>query len=201
MAESFVKMIKRDYAAHMLKLDREMALRNLAIAFEHYNEQYPHSALQYRSPREFRRLAHQFDGELVSGFSGASSTPHDMLSLMADITLASSLARDANSRVSGLAVLGAGAKDRQLFCLQEQQVSSFGYSGCQFIRRRFGHSLHVPQSGRVQAYQHGRTGSSAARRLDYQPDDTAGNSTGGAWWVPADQAMLWSYECVGRSAT
>ncbi|WP_218171439.1 IS3 family transposase [Pseudomonas gingeri] len=57
MAESFVKTIKRDYVAHMPKPDRETALRNLTIAFEHYNEQHPHSALKYRSPREFRRLA------------------------------------------------------------------------------------------------------------------------------------------------
>jgi putative transposase len=57
MAESFVKTIKRDYVAHMPKPERETALRNLAIAFEHYNEQHPHSALNYRSPREFRRLA------------------------------------------------------------------------------------------------------------------------------------------------
>ncbi len=57
MAESFVKTIKRDYVAHMPKPDRETALRNLAIAFEHYNEQHPHSDLNYRSPREFRRLA------------------------------------------------------------------------------------------------------------------------------------------------
>ncbi|WP_423143238.1 IS3 family transposase [Pseudomonas chlororaphis] len=57
MAESFVKTIKRDYVAYMPKPDRETALRNLAIAFEHYNEQHSHSALNYRSPREFRRLA------------------------------------------------------------------------------------------------------------------------------------------------
>ena len=57
MAESFVKTIKRDYVAYMPKPDRETALRNLAIAFEHYNEEHPHSALKYRSPREFRRLA------------------------------------------------------------------------------------------------------------------------------------------------
>ena len=57
MAESFVKTIKRDYVAHMPKPDRETALRNLAIEFEHHNEQHPHSALNYRSPREFRRLA------------------------------------------------------------------------------------------------------------------------------------------------
>ncbi|CRM13081.1 insertion element IS2 transposase InsD [Pseudomonas sp. 37 R 15] len=57
MAESFVKTIKRDYVAHMPKPDRETALRKLTIAFEHYNEQHPHSALKYRSPRELRRLA------------------------------------------------------------------------------------------------------------------------------------------------
>lgn len=57
MAESFVKTMKRDYIRHMPKPDRTTALRNLAIAFEHYNEEHPHSALKYRSPREFRRLA------------------------------------------------------------------------------------------------------------------------------------------------
>ncbi|MDH4554659.1 IS3 family transposase [Pseudomonas sp. BN417] len=57
MAESFVKTMKRDYIGHMPKPDRATALRNLAIAFEHYNEEHPHSALNYRSPREFRRLA------------------------------------------------------------------------------------------------------------------------------------------------
>ena len=57
MAESFVKTMKRDYIRHMPKPDRATALRNLTIAFEHYNEEHPHSALKYRSPREFRRLA------------------------------------------------------------------------------------------------------------------------------------------------
>lgn len=57
MAESLVKTIKRDYVAHMPKPDAATALRNLGIAFEHYNEYHPHSALKYRSPREFRRLA------------------------------------------------------------------------------------------------------------------------------------------------
>nr|WP_211287053.1 IS3 family transposase [Halopseudomonas oceani] len=57
MAESFVKTMKRDYTSRMPKPDRATALRNLAIAFEHYNEEHPHSALKYRSPREFRRLA------------------------------------------------------------------------------------------------------------------------------------------------
>ncbi|MGF6261868.1 putative transposase [Paraburkholderia youngii] len=57
MAESFVKTMKRDYVAFMPKPDAATAARNLAIAFEHYNEQHPHSALKYRSPREFRRRA------------------------------------------------------------------------------------------------------------------------------------------------
>lgn len=55
MAESFVKTIKRDYVAFMPKPDVPTALRNLAVAFEHYNEWHPHSALKYRSPREFRQ--------------------------------------------------------------------------------------------------------------------------------------------------
>jgi transposase InsO family protein len=55
MAESFAKTMKRDYVAFMPKPNAETAVRNLAVAFEHYNEKHPHSALKYRSPREFRR--------------------------------------------------------------------------------------------------------------------------------------------------
>ncbi len=55
MAESFVKTMKRDYVAFILKPDAATTAHNLAIAFEHYNEQHPHSALKYRSPHEFRR--------------------------------------------------------------------------------------------------------------------------------------------------
>lgn len=55
MAESFVKTMKRDYISVMPKPNQEVALINLAVAFEHYNEQHPHSALGYRSPREYRR--------------------------------------------------------------------------------------------------------------------------------------------------
>lgn len=42
-----MKTIKRDYVAFMPKPDVSPALQNLAIAFEHYNEQHPHSALKY----------------------------------------------------------------------------------------------------------------------------------------------------------
>ena len=55
MAESFVKTMKRDYVAYMPKPDADTVAQNLALAFEHYNEHHPHSALKYRSPREFRR--------------------------------------------------------------------------------------------------------------------------------------------------
>ena len=57
MAESFVKTMKRDYVDFMPKPDAPTAISNLAIAFEHYNEYHPHSALRYHSPREFRRKA------------------------------------------------------------------------------------------------------------------------------------------------
>ena len=55
MAESFVKTMKRDYIAFMPKPDARTAIENLGLAFEHYNEHHPHSALKYRSPREFRQ--------------------------------------------------------------------------------------------------------------------------------------------------
>ena len=57
MAESFVRTMKRDYVNFMPKPDARTAIGNLAIAFEHYNEHHPHSALRYHSPREFRRKA------------------------------------------------------------------------------------------------------------------------------------------------
>ncbi|EMF9385431.1 IS3 family transposase [Escherichia coli] len=47
IAESFVKTIKRDYISVMPKPDGLTAAKNLAEAFEHYNEWHPHSALGY----------------------------------------------------------------------------------------------------------------------------------------------------------
>ncbi|EHJ8038985.1 IS3 family transposase [Salmonella enterica subsp. enterica serovar Derby] len=55
IAESFVKTIKRDYISVMPKPDGLTAAKNLAEAFKHYNEWHPHSALGYRSPREYLR--------------------------------------------------------------------------------------------------------------------------------------------------
>ncbi len=48
--------MKRDYVAFMPKPDAAAVARNLIIAFIlHYNEEHPHSALEYRLPREFLR--------------------------------------------------------------------------------------------------------------------------------------------------
>ncbi|HBZ2636584.1 TPA: transposase, partial [Klebsiella pneumoniae] len=55
MAESFVKTMKRDYISIMPRPDARTTVQNLAMAFEHYNEWHPHSALGYRSPREYLR--------------------------------------------------------------------------------------------------------------------------------------------------
>nr|WP_323095090.1 IS3 family transposase [Klebsiella quasipneumoniae] len=55
MAERFVKTMKEDYIAFMPKPDVRTALQNLAAAFTHYNENHPHSALGYLSPREYRQ--------------------------------------------------------------------------------------------------------------------------------------------------
>lgn len=55
MAERFVKTMKEDYIAFMPKPNVRTALQNLAAAFNHYNENHPHSALGYRSPREYLR--------------------------------------------------------------------------------------------------------------------------------------------------
>ncbi|ETT04760.1 integrase core domain protein [Providencia alcalifaciens PAL-2] len=42
--------MKRDYISLMSKPNGLTAVKNLAAAFEHYNEWHPHSALGYRSP-------------------------------------------------------------------------------------------------------------------------------------------------------
>lgn len=57
MAGSFVKTMKRDSVSWMPKPDARTALQNMAIAFDHYNESHAHSALECRSPREFRQQA------------------------------------------------------------------------------------------------------------------------------------------------
>ena len=55
MAESFVKTLKRDYAALADKPDAITVMQKLNDWFEHYNNEHPHSALNYLSPRMFRQ--------------------------------------------------------------------------------------------------------------------------------------------------
>ena len=55
MAESFVKTMKRDYMSVMQKPNGLTAVKNLAKVLEHSNEWHPHSALGYRSSRQYLR--------------------------------------------------------------------------------------------------------------------------------------------------
>ena len=55
MAESFVKTLKRDYAALANKQNANTVMQKLEEWFEHYNTKHPHSALNYLSPRMFRQ--------------------------------------------------------------------------------------------------------------------------------------------------
>ncbi|MCY0264214.1 IS3 family transposase [Klebsiella pneumoniae] len=59
MAERFVKTMKEDYIAFMPKPDVRTALQSLAAAFNHYNENHPHSALGYHSPRNIGGSGHR----------------------------------------------------------------------------------------------------------------------------------------------
>lgn len=65
MAEAFVRTIKRDYARVNPLPDARTVIESLPFWFEHYNAVHPHSALRYRSPREF--IAAQSSLEAVSG--------------------------------------------------------------------------------------------------------------------------------------
>ncbi|WP_249507957.1 integrase core domain-containing protein, partial [Escherichia coli] len=55
IGERLSKTINGAYIRAMPKPDGLTAAKNLAEAFEHYNEWHPHSALGYRSPREYLR--------------------------------------------------------------------------------------------------------------------------------------------------
>lgn len=59
MVDRFVKTMKEDYIAFMPKPNVRTALQNLAAVFNHYNENYPYSALGYHSPREYRHQGHR----------------------------------------------------------------------------------------------------------------------------------------------
>jgi len=68
--------MKHDCASFMPKPTKVTAASKLAIAFEHYNEKHPHSALKNRSPRELRRSVDS--ATLCDAVSGITrSTPGD----------------------------------------------------------------------------------------------------------------------------
>ena len=55
MAEAFVHTFKRDYVQVNPLPDARAVLKLIGGWIEDYNENHPHSALKWRSPREFRR--------------------------------------------------------------------------------------------------------------------------------------------------
>ena len=65
MAEAFVRTIKRDYARVNPMPNARTVIDSLPLWFDHYNAIHPHSALRYRSPREF--IAERSNHEAVSG--------------------------------------------------------------------------------------------------------------------------------------
>jgi putative transposase len=65
MAEAFVRTIKRDYARVNQLPDAQTVIESLPVWIDHYNTVHPHSALRYRSPREF--IVAQSNREAVSG--------------------------------------------------------------------------------------------------------------------------------------
>lgn len=91
MAESFVKTMKRDHISIMPKRDGLTAVKNLAEAFEHYNEWHPHSALGYRSSREYlrRRTSNGLNDKKYMEIQGsiqlAPQSPNDIQPTFAQI--------------------------------------------------------------------------------------------------------------------
>lgn len=59
MAESFVKTFKRDYARLAERPDSLGVMAASKRRFEHSDENHPHNALQYLSPRRFREQQHE----------------------------------------------------------------------------------------------------------------------------------------------
>jgi transposase InsO family protein len=55
MAEAFVHTFRRNYVQVNPLPDAEAVLKSIGSRIEDHNENHPHSALKWRSPREFRR--------------------------------------------------------------------------------------------------------------------------------------------------
>lgn len=66
MAESLVKTLKRDYLPFMNLNNAQTALMELPRVVELYNNEHPHSALGYLSPREFRQKNRLQDAQPTS---------------------------------------------------------------------------------------------------------------------------------------
>ena len=73
LAEAFVGTFKRDYLGDADLRDGESVLTQLAGWFDDYNGQAPHSALDMRSPREYRALTRSPE---ISTTSSSSASPH-----------------------------------------------------------------------------------------------------------------------------
>ncbi len=70
MAESFVKVFKRDYARLANRPDLQTVMHDLKLWFEHFNEKHLHCALGYLPPRRFReklRSLTNTDGPVTRG--------------------------------------------------------------------------------------------------------------------------------------
>lgn len=75
MAEAFVRTFKRDYVRVSARPDARSVIDPLPIWIDHYNRAHPHSALGYRSPREFidrstREARQAFRGRQQSDLTG-----------------------------------------------------------------------------------------------------------------------------------
>lgn len=78
MAESLVKTLKRDYLPYMNLSNAQTALTELPRVVELYNNEHPHSALGYLSPREFRQKNRLQDARPTSN---EEACPQILLSL------------------------------------------------------------------------------------------------------------------------
>jgi len=108
MAEAFVRTIKRDYARVNQTPDARTVIENLPLWFGHYNAVHPHSALRYRSPREF--IAAQSNREAVSGLQGATTHLPQILRQATDQHLARIFARRSRCN-SNCSMLGSARRE------------------------------------------------------------------------------------------
>lgn len=85
MAESLVRTLKRDYLPFIDLSSAEVALKQLLGIVRLYNEEHPHSALGYLSPKEFRakhckseKVSKLDDSVVINNSRAATSVIHWM---------------------------------------------------------------------------------------------------------------------------